>query len=182
MVKVYGFFGDEQLYISDLHALHRILIKDQDAYEETSVFVEYIFGPGLVSTIGDIHKRQRRLIQPIFSPSNLRDLVPVFYSVAERLSDVLVREIRSRPDSFGSRSRAALESAGQAILGYSFDPLDSPLNNAYTNAVRELIPTIFSLSLVRQFAPFLVRLGPPWFRHKLVEWTPNEAVQRRRVT
>ncbi|KAJ6612448.1 cytochrome P450 [Mycena sp. CBHHK59/15] len=189
MVKVYGFFGDEQLYISDPHALHRILIKDQDAYEETSVFVEtnnVIFGPGLVSTIGDIHKRQRRLVQPIFSPSNLRDLVPVFYAVAERLSDVLGREIRSRPDSGGSRvldmsewlSRAALESAGQAILGYSFDPLDSPVNNPYTNAVRELIPKMFSLSLVRQFAPFLVRMGPPWFRRKLVEWTPNEAVQR----
>ncbi|KAJ6584209.1 cytochrome P450 [Mycena sp. CBHHK59/15] len=191
MVKVYGFFGDEQLYISDPHALHRILIKDQDAYEETSVFVEYVRGNfGSACPDRDIHKRQRRLVQPIFSPSNLRDLVPVFYAVAERLSDVLGREIRSRPDSGGSRvldmsewlSRAALESAGQAILGYSFDPLDSPVNNPYTNAVRELIPTIFSLSLVCQFAPFLVRLGPPWLRHKIVEWTPNDAVQRRRVT
>lgn len=39
-------------------------------------------------------------------------------------------------------------------------------------------PTIFTLSLVRQFAPFLVRLGPPWFRRRLVEWIPNNAVQK----
>lgn len=41
-----------------------------------------------------------------------------------------------------------------------------------------LSPTIFSLSLVRQFAPFLVRLGPAWMRRRLVEWTPNAAVQK----
>ncbi|KAJ7454338.1 cytochrome P450 [Mycena galericulata] len=189
MVKVYGFFGDKQLYISDPRALQSILVTEQDAYEETAVFVEtnkVIFGPGLVSTTGEIHKRQRKLVNPIFSPSNLRGLVPTFYSVAERLSDVLVRETRSRADLHGRSvldmsewmSRAALETVGQTVLGYSFDPLNSPVNNAYTSAIRELIPTIFSLSLVRQFAPFLVRLGPPWVRRRLVEWIPNEAVQR----
>ncbi|KAF7355908.1 hypothetical protein MVEN_00919800 [Mycena venus] len=190
MVKVYGFFGDEQLYISDPRALQSILVKEQDAYEETAVFVEtnrVIFGPGLVSTTGAIHKRQRKLVNPIFSPSNLRDLVPAFYSVAERLTDVLIRECRARADLEGSgavidmsewMSRAALEAVGQTVLGYSFDPLDSPVNNPYTSAIRELIPTIFSLSLVRQFAPFLVRLGPPWMRRRLVEWIPNAAVQK----
>lgn len=38
--QVYGFFGDEQLYISDPRALQSILVKEQDAYEETAVFVE----------------------------------------------------------------------------------------------------------------------------------------------
>ncbi|KAF8193953.1 cytochrome P450 [Mycena galopus ATCC 62051] len=186
MVKVYGFFGDEQLYISDPRAMQSILVKEQDAYEETAVFVEtnrVIFGPGLVSTTGDIHKRQRKLVNPIFSPSNLRELVPAFQSVAERLTDVLMTECRaggggSRVDMSEWMSRAALEAVGQTVLGYSFDPLDSPVNNPYTHAIRELIPTIFSLSLIRQFAPFLVRLGPAWIRRRLVEWTPNKAVQK----
>ncbi|KAJ6548742.1 cytochrome P450 [Mycena capillaripes] len=188
MVKVHGFFGDEQLYISDPRALQGILVREQDAYEETAVFVEtnkIIFGPGLVSTTGDMHKRQRKLVHPIFSPNNLRDLVPTFYSVAERLSDVLTNELRTQADPEGRSvldmsewmARAALETVGQTVLGYSFDPLDSRVNNAYTSAIRELIPTIFSLSLVRQFAPFLVRLGPAWVRRSLVEWTPNAAVQ-----
>lgn len=70
MVKVYGFFGvgsspflrfvrticlltdflwsqDEQLYISDPRALQSILLKDQDAYEETAVFIE--LGPSSCS-------------------------------------------------------------------------------------------------------------------------------------
>ncbi|KAJ7669588.1 cytochrome P450 [Mycena rosella] len=189
MVRVYGFFGDEQLYISDPRALQSILVQEQDAYDETSVFVEtnkVIFGPGLVATTGEIHKRQRKLVAPIFSPSNLRDLVPTFYDVAERLCDVLIHETESRVGADGRSildmsdwiSRASLETAGKAILGYSFDPLDSPVTNTYTHAIRELIPTLFSLSLVRQFAPFLVRLGPAWARRRLVEWTPNAAVQK----
>jgi len=34
------FIQDEQLYISDPRALQSILVKEQDAYEETAVFVE----------------------------------------------------------------------------------------------------------------------------------------------
>ncbi|KAG6865211.1 hypothetical protein C0991_004412 [Blastosporella zonata] len=185
MVKVYGFFGDEQLYVSDPRALHSIVIKDQDAFEETAVFVETnkaIFGPGLVATIGEHHKKQRKIVNPIFSVTQLRQLTPIIYE----LSGVLEKESDSHIAATGESildmsewmSRVALETVGQTVLGYSFDPLDSPANNAYTSAVKELIPTIFSLSLVRQFAPFLSRLGPPAFRRKLVDWIPNQAIQK----
>lgn len=189
MVKVHGFFGEEQLYISDPRALHSIISKDQDAFEETAVFIEtnkVIFGPGLVATTGEQHKRQRKLVNPMFSTLQLRRLVPIFYEIAEKLSNVLAEEVRAQRAE-GKRNfldmsewmcRVALESVGQTVLGYSFDPLDSPHNNPYTSAIKELIPTIFSLSLVRQFAPFLSKLGPPSLRRKLVEWTPNAAVQK----
>ncbi|KAF8656004.1 hypothetical protein AX16_002824 [Volvariella volvacea WC 439] len=194
MVKVYGFFGDEQLYISDPRALQHIVSKDQDAFEETAVFAEtnrVIFGPGLVGSVGEQHKRQRKLVSPIFALNHLKKLMPTFYDIAEKASSpVMEREIISAPQSAHASkphavldmsermSRVALESVGRTILGYSFDPLDSPYNNPYTSAVKELIPTLFSLSLVRQFAPFLVRLGPAWFRRKLVELVPHKAVQR----
>ncbi|KAG6890526.1 hypothetical protein C0995_007728 [Termitomyces sp. Mi166 len=205
MVKVHGFFGDEQLYISDPRALHSIVVKDQDAFEETAVFVETnkaIFGPGLVATIGpyilskdmrktntflgDHHKKQRKIVTPIFSVTQLRQLTPTIYEVADKLSSVLDREAarckaktgQSVLDMSEWMSRVALETVGQTILDYSFDPLDSPATNPYTAAIKELIPTIFSLSLVRQFAPFLSRLGTPAFRRRLVEWIPNQAIQK----
>ncbi|EIM84054.1 cytochrome P450 [Stereum hirsutum FP-91666 SS1] len=208
VVKIWGFFGDEQLYISDPKALQHIIVKDQDAFEETTTFIEtnkVIFGEGLVATTGEQHKRQRRIVGPAFSVMQLRRLVPVFYEVARRLTDAVSDEISQGSDPLdltssqggpngstekdGERneaildmsqwmSRAALESVGQGILGYSFDPLNSPSTNLYTRAVRELIPALFSVSLIRQFAPFLSRLGPPAFRRKIVEWTPNETVQK----
>lgn len=191
MVKVYGFFGDEQLYISDPRALQSVVVKDQDAFEETSVFIEtnkIIFGPGLVATTGEQHKRQRKIVSPIFSTSQLKSLVPVFYTIAEKLAEVLSGQASAaQTGEFGGRSildmsewmcRVALEMVGQGVLGHSFDPLDSPQNNPYTAAIKELIPTIFSLALLRQFAPFFARLGSPAFRRRLVEWTPNKAVQK----
>ncbi|KAG5351256.1 hypothetical protein C0989_007233 [Termitomyces sp. Mn162] len=137
--------------------------------------------------LGDHHKKQRKIVNPVFSVTQLRQLIPIIYEVADKqLSGVLDREAtrceeetgRSVLDMSEWMSRVALETVGQTILGYSFDPLDSPATNPYTAAVKELIPTIFSLSLVRQFAPFLSRLGTPAFRRKLVEWTPNQAVQK----
>ncbi|KAK0197765.1 cytochrome P450 [Armillaria mellea] len=183
MVKVHGFFGDEQLYISDPKALQSILIKDQDAFEETNVFIEtnkVIFGPGLVATTGDQHKRQRKLVNPVFSVAQLKDLMPVFYRISDKLSDVIETQHTENPvlDMSEWMSRVALEMIGQTVLGYSFDPLSSRVNNPYTSAIKELIPTIFSLSLIRQFAPFLSKLGSPGFRRWLVEWTPNRAVQK----
>ncbi|KAF8959860.1 cytochrome P450 [Flammula alnicola] len=189
MVRVYGFFGDEQLYIADPHALQSIIIKDHDAFEETTVFTEtnkVIFGPGLVATTGEQHARQRRVVKPILAVPHLRRLTPIFYQIADKLADVLSAEIEKRGTSSHSTvmdmsawiCRVALESVGKTVLGYSFDPLDSPHNNPYTSAIKELIPKLFSLSLVRQFAPFLSKLGPPSFRRKLVEWTPHKAVQR----
>ncbi|TFK64221.1 cytochrome P450 [Pluteus cervinus] len=185
MVKVYGFFGDEQLYISDPRALHNIILKDHDAFEETSVFTEtnkVIFGPGLIAVTGDQHRKQRKIVSPIFALPELRRLTPVFYDIGEKLVSVIEREINVNKDSVFDMSewvgRTALESVGRTILGHSFDPLDSPSSNPYTAAVKELIPTIFSLSLVRQFAPFLSKLGSPSFRRRLVEWTPNQAVQK----
>ncbi|KZT25478.1 cytochrome P450 [Neolentinus lepideus HHB14362 ss-1] len=187
VVKVYGFFGDEQLYISDPSALYSIILKDQDAFDETRVFIEtnkIIFGEGLVATTGGHHKRQRKLVTPIFSSANIRKLTPAFYEIAHKLVDALSKDANisrgsENPVDVASwMSRVALESVGQTVLGYSFDPLQTPSSNPYTSAVRELIPTLFSLSLLRQFAPFLANLGSPSFRRTLVEHTPIKAVQK----
>ncbi|ESK88070.1 cytochrome p450 [Moniliophthora roreri MCA 2997] len=189
MVKVYGFFGDEQLYVSDPKALQSIVLKDQDAYEETDVFIDsnrVVFGPGLVATTGEVHKRQRKLVMPVFSVAQLKALTPLFYDIAEKLSDVLSRESNSQYHHTGKSvldmnewmSRVALESVGQAVLNYSFDPLNSAANNPYTEAIKELIPTLFSLALLRQFAPFLSHIGSDSFRRKVVEWMPNRTIQK----
>jgi hypothetical protein len=39
-------------------------------------------------------------------------------------------------------------------------------------------PALFSLSILRQFAPFLARVGSPAFRRMLVEWTPIPLVRK----
>lgn len=126
-----------------------------------------IFGPGLVATKGEQHRRQRKLTAPIFATSQLRQIVPTFYEIAEKvninnlqleikaclhgrqLTGILSRDIREKDIGGGGHgktldmsnwmSRVALESVGRAVLGYSFDPLDSPHDNSYTSAIKELM-------------------------------------------
>lgn len=54
-LKIHAVLGAEQLYISDPLALQHIVIRDQDIYEETDMFIignGLIFGQGLISTLG----------------------------------------------------------------------------------------------------------------------------------
>ncbi|TEB29194.1 cytochrome P450 [Coprinellus micaceus] len=182
VVRVWGFFP---VYVSDPRAISVILGKEGECFDETGVFLEcnkIIFGPGLVSTTGELHKRQRKLALPMFSTRQLGRAEGVFGEVGEKV-------YRSRDEDTNEptegildmsewTSRGSLEAAGRAILGYSFDPLDSRVANRYTSAIKELIPTLFSLALVRNFAPFLVKLGPPAFRRWVVERIPSRRVRK----
>ena len=49
------------------------------------------------------------------------------------------KNTQTKVDMSGWFSRATLESIGCAGIGYSLDPLDSPSNNPYTEAVRDLM-------------------------------------------
>lgn len=103
---------------------------------------------------------------PVFSSVQIRGLVPILYDVANRvlrklvfalsvlrsiliqLAEVLLRESNAKVyspeepnvlDMSEWLSRFALEAVGQAILGHTFDPLNSPNNNPYSSAIKELM-------------------------------------------
>ena len=47
-----------------------------------------LLGPGLLTTAGAVHKKQRRMLQPVFSATHLRSMSPIFYEIT--------RKVRSR--------------------------------------------------------------------------------------
>ena len=81
-------------------------MKDQHVYEETAPFLAYVqpllhifvlldlstrinqlfFGTSLLSTLGEHHRKQRKMLNPVFSPKHMRDLVSVFYPIANQVS------------------------------------------------------------------------------------------------
>lgn len=50
-------------------------------------------GEGLLFTEGDLHRRQRRTMNPSWSASNSKAALPTFYESAYRLRDVLKRAV-----------------------------------------------------------------------------------------
>ncbi|KAH8115665.1 cytochrome P450 [Phellopilus nigrolimitatus] len=174
-VRVDMMLGDEQLFVSDPLALHHILVKDQYVFEETETFLmsfRMLFGKGLLSTLGEEHKRQRKMLNPVFSLKHMRELLPIFHPIAHKLQTVLEREVSKGKEHINVMmwvSRAALEYIGQGGLGYSFDALDEQENNKYSEAMKRSVRALFNLSMVRQFLPWFDKLGSPKFRRRILD-------------
>jgi len=45
-----------------------------------------VFGEGLIATVGDQHKKQRKMLNPVFSTKHLRGMTPTFFTIAKQVS------------------------------------------------------------------------------------------------
>ncbi|KAI0716435.1 cytochrome P450 [Earliella scabrosa] len=184
VVKIHGLFGRPWLYVFDPLALQYIL-KDAQTYDELPWYIQsnrLMLGPGILSVTGDAHRKQRKMLTPVFSAKHLRALVPVFYQVTRKLTDAISSRIGDElrdVDILGWMGRGALELIGQTGIGYSFDPLTEDVADAYAEAVKSFAPeaTSSEMMLLRQATPFVNGLGPAWLRRWIVERLPFRSLQ-----
>ncbi|KAM5540033.1 hypothetical protein V8D89_006173 [Ganoderma adspersum] len=182
--KVHGFLGARMLHIYDPKALHSVYLKDQDNYyrgEKSIGVIRLLLGPGLLGTYGSIHKKQRKMLNPVFSGAHMRNLTPLFYDVAGRLRTAVESQVEHGPkdlDILAWMGRTALELIGRGGLGYSFDPLVGESRDLFTESVKSFIPAVNDALWAREISPFLRYLGPAWFRRFLLHFVPIPSVQR----
>lgn len=181
--KFYGLFGTRELYVFDPKAMYHIMVKDQNNFEVTHTFLatsKVLFGNGLLSTLGEHHRKQRKMLNPVFSISHVRDMVPAFLEVTKCLRDGIAAQVEHGPCEINMLEwldRTALELVGQCGLGYSFDCMKEGYANPYSAAVKNLLPTLFKLSVARKFLPFLINVGSPNFRRFVVKNFPWKALR-----
>ncbi|KZV66370.1 cytochrome P450 [Peniophora sp. CONT] len=155
--KLHGIGGDTVLCTSDPQALSYILQKEADSFDEvdltgTTVILEYMFGPGLVSTNGPRHRRQRRMLNPLFSTAHMRRSAPLIHSIAMKYRDYLLAETEKSSgtvDIAPGLARLALEIISQVGFGHSFRALDGGSSD-YIRASKEILPSITAC------APFII--------------------------
>ncbi|KAJ3011615.1 hypothetical protein NUW54_g2118 [Trametes sanguinea] len=141
VVKLNWLFGSSALYVYDPLALQHIL-KDTARFDEMPWYLEsnrLFLGPGVLGVNGHTHRRQRKMLLPVFSAKHLRGLVPVFYRVTHRLTEAISRRVQEGSadiDMLNWMSRTALELIGQSGIGHSFDPLTEDVADAYAEAVK----------------------------------------------
>ncbi|KAJ7475709.1 cytochrome P450 [Mycena latifolia] len=179
LVRINALFGGKQLYVFDPKALHQILVKDQDIFEEPDWLIKgthLSFGEGLLSTLGDQHRKQRKMLNPVFSTAHLRQMVPVFLGVGKKLRAVLESKVQRGPQEVDLviwMSRTALELVGQAGLGHSFDPLTSDEVPPYITSVKQATIAQGRITLATQYIfPWAVKIGSPRFRRFIVDIVP----------
>ncbi|KAF9011994.1 cytochrome P450 [Cyathus striatus] len=186
VVKLKALLGENQLYVFDPKAMHHIVVKDQYIYEETDQFIKgnrIIFGEGLLATLGDQHRKQRKILNPVFSIAHMREMIPIFWEVSNKLRDTLVSKVKNGAQEIDVTTwmtRTALELVGQSGLGYSFDPLtEHGTPHPYSVAVKQFVPVSFKMLFFRVYAlPKLLNLGTPGFRRWLVDIAPSKTLHK----
>ncbi|TEB32629.1 hypothetical protein FA13DRAFT_215971 [Coprinellus micaceus] len=80
--------------------MQHVVVKEQDVYERTDTFIinnNLSLGKGLLSTLGETHRRQRKMLNPVFSIAHMREMIPIFYDVAHRLGDSIQAKVQDGP-------------------------------------------------------------------------------------
>ncbi|RPD59281.1 cytochrome P450 [Lentinus tigrinus ALCF2SS1-7] len=163
-----GVLGTRMVHLYDPKALHHILIKDGEHYPKDSApsnDLHLLLGPGLLTTEGGQHRRQRKMLNPVFSAAHLRHMTHIFYDIAHKLRRAVEARVSKgsaeEVDVNGWMARTTLEMLGQAGLGYSFDNFVDDSTDAYGESIKLFFP---SLSRVP-----LLGIAIPWISHYLPE-------------
>ncbi|KAJ3505247.1 hypothetical protein NLJ89_g7516 [Agrocybe chaxingu] len=177
----------DNLYVYDPKAVHNILVKDQDIYEETAGFIEtnrLSFGDGFFTALGDRHRLHRKMLSPVFSIAHMREMVPLFYEISHKLQNALVKMTINGPkeiDILEWNTRLALELIGQSGLGYTFDTLEEGSTpHPYGIASKQVMPLsggFYANTAKEVIAPLVSRVAGPRVGRFLANWVPWKDLQ-----
>ncbi|THH27655.1 hypothetical protein EUX98_g6535 [Antrodiella citrinella] len=187
--KYAGPFWMDIMLVSDPLAMYHILVKDQEIFEMSPIFQSgnyLVFGPGLFATSGDQHRKQRKMLNPAFSTSNMQDMLPAIQPIAQKLCASLTSQISraggmTEIDTLEWMSRTSIEYIAQAGMGYSFDSLDNNnLASDYVQALKQIVPLNMRLRPIRMFTPFMTGYISQYWRNKIVDVLPIPALKEMR--
>ncbi|KAJ7227219.1 cytochrome P450 [Mycena pura] len=175
VAKMTGLFGNEVLYVSDPRVIRRVLLN----FPPPPLVIE---SHNLVNGDGSQHKKQRKMLNPLFAVKHVKSLTPMFFQRANKLRDTFLDGLRIKDEPralnmhFWS-SRLTLELVSQASFGRSLDPLTSEDSvHPYTVAVRAMLPAALPLSVLRIAVPYFKYFGTKGFRRWLVHNLPWPAL------
>ncbi|KZP14971.1 cytochrome P450 [Athelia psychrophila] len=185
VVKYHGLGNQAQIWVSDPKALHYIVVKDQDSYDPNIHFRKAMFGEGLLGTRGKQHRKQRKMLNPVFNPRHLQEMVPIFHSVSHKLRDTISSKVEAGPqeiDMLHWFGRTALELVGQSGLGErSGNCFSNPSERSMLiPAFQTHSPTVFRLPILQRLIPYVDGLGSPAFRRAIVKLIPFADVKSAR--
>ncbi|CAA7265718.1 unnamed protein product [Cyclocybe aegerita] len=174
VVKLTGLLGDVQLYVFDPKAMHHIVVKDTNTYEELNLA---LFGRGILAVVGEQHRKQRKMLNPVFSIAHMRQMLPTFYSVGHKLRDAIAKKVEAGPievELVSWMTRTALELVGQSGFSVSFDPLtEDGIPHPYTVAAKQVVPLTFRFFVSRIYLlPLLINIGTPKLRRFFIDLVP----------
>ncbi|KAF7334967.1 hypothetical protein MVEN_02246700 [Mycena venus] len=149
--KFYRFFGTTALHTTDPKAIHHFL-SNTHIYQksEASRFsLGQIVGPGILVVEGDVHKQQRKIMNPAFGAPQVRNLTEIFVDKSIQLRDIWAAQVAksndgvARVEALSWLSKATLDIIGLAGFNYKIDALGAE-EGAAPNELAEAFEAIFA--------------------------------------
>ncbi|RDB19459.1 hypothetical protein Hypma_013686 [Hypsizygus marmoreus] len=165
-IKYTGLFGMSRLYTMDTKALNHVLMNSNDYQkpEAARYNLSRILGAGVLVVEGDKHKQQRKIMNPAFGQSQVRELTEIFTEKSIQLRDIWAADSSKqggtgRIDVLSWLSRMTLDVIGQAGFNYDFHALSSdPKQNELNAAFATMFKAGTRMSIIpmlRAWFPFL---------------------------
>ncbi|KAJ6500711.1 cytochrome P450 [Mycena sanguinolenta] len=131
-LKYKGFFGLTRLYTTDHKALNHFLTNSY-IYQKPAPArynLSRIVGPGILVAEGDVHRQQRKIMNPAFGAPQVRELTGIFIQKSIELRDIWAAQTAnsggsSPVDALSWLSKATLDIIGLAGFNYNFNSLAS---------------------------------------------------------
>ncbi|RIA79007.1 cytochrome P450, partial [Glomus cerebriforme] len=165
IVKLYGLFNEPNILVADPKIIQEISVNHTyDYIKPPSVSAVAIAGRGLVFAEGDDHKRQRKMMNPAFAHSNIKEMIPTFIRVALILKGLIEDKVNLGESNINLTpylSKATLDIIGLVGFNYEFNSLTSPneLAEAY-DILMNAQPTALSIAMtiLSDYVPFIRKI------------------------
>ncbi|RPD52564.1 cytochrome P450 [Lentinus tigrinus ALCF2SS1-6] len=161
--RIYGVLGGRILNVLDPRALHSMLISDVEHFPKDLTplnTLRLLLGPGVLGTNGSQHRRQRKLLNSVFSPAHLRDMTHILYDIAQKIPGAMRDGInKAEPlDINGLMATTSLEMLGEAFLGYSFGGfVEGSPRDSLGESIKMFFATVGKVPLAVLLVPSLSR-------------------------
>ncbi|KNE66938.1 hypothetical protein AMAG_11413 [Allomyces macrogynus ATCC 38327] len=124
------FLGMPTLVLADPKALHAMLTLKSYSFTKPKLFSEIVSSVtgdmGMVMVEGDVHKRHRRIVNPLFSMRTLKPLVPAILSSLDEFFALVEHSPVSTPLPVHTlASHLTLNVIGRTAMNYDFDAFNA---------------------------------------------------------
>ncbi|KAI6121786.1 cytochrome P450 [Pisolithus sp. B1] len=175
--------GGKEIMLTDPRALTHHFARETTTYVHTTatrLFLLHVFGRGILWSQGEDHRRQRKYLNPAFSPAAIRNYAPIFRGFAHKVrsaweamidannGDSTVIEVQSW------MNHVSLDSMGLAAFSHDFGSLDG--ESASITKIFDTFGSSANRSAVNSAALLLSHVFP------LLEYLPTQRTKLIRET
>ncbi|KAJ7731769.1 cytochrome P450 [Mycena metata] len=160
-MKIHRFFGQSGFHTTDVKAIHHFLSNTQiyQKSEPSRFSLGRVVGPGILVVEGDVHKQQRKIMNPAFGAPQIRELTEIFTATSIQLRDSWTAEATknggvARVETLSWLSKATLDIIGLAGFNYKINALGTDAHDA-PDELAEAFEKVFAAETKFSWVRFL---------------------------